>query len=387
MRHQFCQLVDLPIGHLQHPPDVAQHPACLQRTEGNDLSHLIAAIALLHIADHLVAAVLAEVDIEVRHRHAFRIEKPLEQKAKPDRIEIGDRQRVGDERSRAGATARTDRNACGLRPLNEIRDDQEIARIVHAGDDIELEGEPGAIVLLRGAARKAVDFEPVAQAFLGLAAQFRGLIVCGVRGIGAGANREARQDRLARDRAERAALGDLDGGCQRLRHVGEQHRHFRPRLETVIRGQLLAIGLCDKTSAGDAEQRVMGFVIVRGREIRLIGRDNRKPFRIGEVDQHSLSAAFLLDAVALQLDIEPVAEQARKPVAACRREGCMIGVERERDRAVRAAGQGNQVLGVALEPFEFDVRGLMDRRFEKCPRIEPHQAAVAAPARGKQHDP
>ena len=232
-----------------------------------------------------------------------------------------------------------------------------------------------------------MDLEPVAQAFLGLAAQFRGLIVCGVRGIGAGANREARQDRLAHDRAERAALGDLDGGSQCLRHIGEQHRHFRPRLETVIRGQLLAIGLCDKTSAGDAEQRVMGFVIVRGREIGLIGRDNRKSPGIGKVDQRSLSAAFPFDAVALQLDIEPVAEQARKPVAPCRREGCMIGVERERDRAVRAAGQGNQVLGVALEPFEFDVRGLMDRRFEKCPRIEPHQAAVAALARRQQHNP
>src|SRR5437588_700876 len=93
------------------------------------------------------------------------------------------------------------------------------------------------------------------------------------------------------------------------------------------RGQRLAIGLGDKTSAGDAEQRVMGFVIVRGREIGLIGRDDRKSLRIGEVDQRSLSAAFPFDAVALQLDIEPVAEQPRQPVAACRREACMIGVE------------------------------------------------------------
>ncbi len=79
LRHQFCQLVDLPIGHLQHAPDVAQHAARLQRTEGDDLRHLIAAVALLHIADHLVAAVLAEIDVEVGHRHAFRIKKPLEQ--------------------------------------------------------------------------------------------------------------------------------------------------------------------------------------------------------------------------------------------------------------------------------------------------------------------
>ena len=63
---------------------------------------------------------------------------------------------------------------------------------------------------------------------------------------GAGADREARQDRLARHRPERAALGDLDRGGQRLRNVGEQHRHFGAGLEAVIGRELLAIGLGDQ---------------------------------------------------------------------------------------------------------------------------------------------
>ena len=147
---------------------------------------------------------------------------------------------------------------------------------------------------------------------------------------------------------ERAALGDLDGGGQRLRHVGEQHRHFGAGLEAMIRGQLIAVGLGDQTPAGDAQQRVMGFVIVRGREIRLVGRDQRQSLGIGEIDQAGLGAAFLLDAVALQLDIEPVAEQARQPVAARRRERRLIGIDRQRDRPLGAAGQGDQVLGVAF---------------------------------------
>ena len=150
LRHQFCQFIDLPIRHLQHAPDVAQHAARLQRAEGDDLGDLIAAIALLHIADHLITAVLAEIDVEVGHRHAFRIEKPLEQQAKLDRIEIGDGQRISYQRTRAGAAAGTDRNALGFRPFDEIRDDQEVARIIHPGDDIELEGEPGAIVFVGG---------------------------------------------------------------------------------------------------------------------------------------------------------------------------------------------------------------------------------------------
>ena len=64
------------------------------------------AVALLHVADHLVAPVLAEVDVEVGHRHAFGIEEALEQQAEADRIEVGDGERIGDERAGARAAAR-----------------------------------------------------------------------------------------------------------------------------------------------------------------------------------------------------------------------------------------------------------------------------------------
>ena len=155
LRHQLAQLVDLPVRHLQHAADVAQHAARLQRAEGDDLRHLVAAVALLHVADHLVAAVLAEVDVEVRHRHALGIEEALEQQAEADRIEIGDGQRIGHQRAGARAAAGPDRNALRLRPLDEVGDDQEVAGIFHAGDDAEFEIEPLAVfVFACGRARR-----------------------------------------------------------------------------------------------------------------------------------------------------------------------------------------------------------------------------------------
>jgi hypothetical protein len=78
LRHQLGQPVHLPVRHLQHATDVAQHSARLQRSEGDDLPDLLAAVAFLHITDHLTA-VLTEVDVEVRHRDALRIEEALEQ--------------------------------------------------------------------------------------------------------------------------------------------------------------------------------------------------------------------------------------------------------------------------------------------------------------------
>ena len=155
----------------------------------------------------------------------------------------------------------------------------------------------------------------------------------------------------------------------------------------MIGRKLLAIGLGDQPAAGDAQQRVMGLVIVGRGKIRLVGRDQRNALAIGKIDQAGLGAALLVDAVALQFDVEPVAEQAGQPVAAGRGQRRLIGRDGQRNRPVRAAGQRDQVFGLALEPVELDMRGLIDRRLQKRPRIQPHQAAVAALARRQQHDP
>ena len=64
----------------------------------------------------------------------------------------------------------------------------------------------------------------------------------------------------------------------------------------------------------------------------------------------------------------------------------MIAMQRQRDRPVGAAGQRDQILGIAFQPFELDMRGLMHRRFQKRPRVQPHQAAVAALPRRQQYD-
>ena len=226
--------------------------------------------------------------------------------------------------------------------------------------------------------------QAIGKTLLGLAAQFA---VLGLLRIGVGADGETRQDRFARHRPERAALGDLDGGRQRFGNVGKQHRHLGAGLEAVIWRQLLAVGLGDQPAAGNAEQRIMGFVVVIAGEIRFVGRNQRQAFRIGKIDQPALDAALAVHAVTLQLDIEAIAEQFCQLLAARRRKLGIPRAERHGDRAVRAAGQRDDVFGFAVEPVELDVRRLRHRRLEEGARIEPHQAAVAALARGEQHDP
>ena len=110
LRHQLGELVDLPERHFEDPADIAHDAAREKRSEGDDLRDLIVAIAAADIGDYLVAPLLAEIDVEIRHRHAIGIEEALEQKSEADRIEIGDRQRIGNQGPGPRSASRPDRN-------------------------------------------------------------------------------------------------------------------------------------------------------------------------------------------------------------------------------------------------------------------------------------
>jgi hypothetical protein len=51
----------------------------------------------------------------------------------------------GDQRSGAGTAARTDRDSPLFRLADEVPDDQEVARILHAADDLDLRFQARAV--------------------------------------------------------------------------------------------------------------------------------------------------------------------------------------------------------------------------------------------------
>src|ERR1700687_2840575 len=107
----------------------------------------VGAVALAHVSDHLTPAVLAEVDVEVGHGDALRVQKTLEEKPEADGIEVGDGERPGDEGAGAGPSPGPHWDPPRLRPLDEIGDEEEIALVIHAGDHIELEAKPLGVSL------------------------------------------------------------------------------------------------------------------------------------------------------------------------------------------------------------------------------------------------
>ncbi len=224
--------------------------------------------------------------------------------------------------------------------------------------------------------------DPALEPRLGALAQFRRLI----DRRAAFADGEAGQHGRLHPRPEGAALRDLDRRGDGFRHVGKQLGHFRAGLEAVLDRELAPIGLDQQPPLGDADERVMRLMILAAGKQRFVGGDERDAARIGELDQRGLGGAFGRGAVALQLDIEPVAEQPRQRLAASLRQGALAGDDCRVERAAGAAGQHDQPVGLALEPGQLEVGLLVRRRLQKGARVQPHQAAIAGLARGQQND-
>ena len=93
---------------------------------------------LLHVGDHLLAPLLAEVDVEVGHRDPLGVQEALEQQAVAQGVQVGDGQRPGDQRAGARTAPRPHRDAMRLGPLDEVRDDQEVAGEAHLDDHADL---------------------------------------------------------------------------------------------------------------------------------------------------------------------------------------------------------------------------------------------------------
>ena len=64
---------------------------------------------------------------------------------------------------------------------------------------------------------------------------------------------------------------------------------------------------------GDAQQRVVGLVLVGGREEALVRRDQGQVEVVGDVEETSLGLALFGEEVTLQLDIKPARKERGEP--------------------------------------------------------------------------
>ena len=127
VRDHLRDPVAVAVAQAHHAADVAHHAFRLQRAEGDDLRDAALAVFLPHVFDDFAAARFAKIDVDIGRRDALGIEEALEEQAELERIDVGDPQHIGDQRTGRRTAPRADWDAALLREVDEVPDDEEVA--------------------------------------------------------------------------------------------------------------------------------------------------------------------------------------------------------------------------------------------------------------------
>ncbi len=305
-RHELGDPVYITVAHPQHAAAVAHDGLRRHGAVGDDLRDALSPVLLRNVVDHAVAPVHAEVDIEVGHRDALRIQEALEQQVVLERIQIGDAQNISHQGARAGTAAGTDRHAILACPANEIGNDEEVSRKAHLADDIELGAQTFAIAL--GSRWTHDTGNPLVEAPRGLRAHE-------VLRRDLARHRVFRQPRLTQLQNQSAAARDLDRIRQCLGHIAEQFRHFLRRAQVLLMGVAThPTGVGEQGAVVDAHTRLMRFEVGFLQKADIVGRHDRHAPPTGERYGGSNIGFIFRTADALQLDVKAFRKQGEPEV-------------------------------------------------------------------------
>ncbi len=281
--------VDFGQGHVEGAADVADGCPRAQRPEGDDLGHLVLAVFVDGVFDHLRAAVVGVVEVDVGHGDAAGVEEAFEDEAVGDGVDAGDAQRVGHQRPGAAAAhVPPDVDAAGV--LAQVPDDEEVGVEAHAADDAQLVFQPGAQLLVGSRPLFAVLAD---EAFLAQGAQIAGRVA-------AGGHVEVGQVVAFGVQIDIAHFGDEQAVVERAGDVAEQGVHLGVGLEVVAPvAEAHAFGLVDGGAGLDAQKHVVGVGffgcgvvdVVGGQEAQVVARLHLQQ---GVVDGREFGDAVLL---------------------------------------------------------------------------------------------
>ena len=130
--------VYLRIRNIQYAAHVLYGGTCGKRSERDYLGDVVRAVFFNDIIDYFSPALVTEVDVKVRHRHALGIQESFEEKVILHRINICDTDAIRNYTARSGASSGSHRDSLGLREAYEIKDYEVVIRIAHAVHDTEL---------------------------------------------------------------------------------------------------------------------------------------------------------------------------------------------------------------------------------------------------------
>ena len=253
------------IGQVHDPAHVPDDALGRQRTESDNLHHLVGAVLPVHIVNDLLPAVVAEVDVDIGHGHPLRVQEPLEEQVVPDGLDVGDLQAVGHDAPRGGASARPYGDAVAPGVIDEIPHDQEVVHIPHAADDAKLVVKP----LLQGLSRVPGGLCPVPVALRKpVAAQ----LVKIAPGVVAFRHLEMGELGDSEFYLHMAAVRDALGVLQCFPGIGEQGLHLLLALDEILAPLVAQPVLVRQLLVGlEAQEDVVGVRVLLVGVVDIVG--------------------------------------------------------------------------------------------------------------------
>jgi hypothetical protein len=288
-------------------PDVLDDGARLHRPERHDLADRLLAVLLPDVLDDLAAPLEAEVHVHVGHGHALRVQEALEEQVELERADVRDAERVGDERAGRRAAPRADRDAAVARRLDEVGDDEEVARVAGLQDDAELVVEPLLDLLGQRAGRGAARAGIARVGPLGR--ELDEVVVLGGDALG---EREARDVVLLPERHVHL-VGDAQRVLEHVGTIGEALAHLGGALEVEPPVVVHPVGVLEILAEPDAQQDVVRRVVVGLEEVGVVGGDHRQPQLGRQAEDLLVELPLPTRVVRLDLEVVPVLEELGVP--------------------------------------------------------------------------
>ncbi len=365
-RHGLGDLLADRERHVEDAGGVLDGGLGLDGAVGDDLGDLVRAVLVADVGDDLGAAAVVEIDVEVRHGDALGVEEPLEQEAVLQRAQVRDPQRVRADRSRARAAARAHPDAVLLGPVDEVRDDQEVAGEAHRRDDGRLE--------LRALAHLVGDVAVVAlmEPALDLLVEPR---VLGLA-LGHGILRHVGTHALVERGLD--ALGDRQGVVAGLGQVAEQRPHLLGGLEVVavpVEAETVLLRLAG--AGGDAQQRVVRVGVVGVHVVQVVGGYQGQLQILGQAQQVLAHAGLDVQAVVHELDVEVLRAEDVAELGGGRPRVVVLPEPQERlDLPRGAARGGDEALTVEVQQLPVRAR-LVEEPLQRRAGAQPEQIVHA----------
>ena len=335
--------VNLGQRNVQRAAHVADHRPGGHRPEGDDLGHVLAAVLVTDVLDHLGTGVLANVDVDVRHLVAAGVHEPLKKQTVAQRIDVTEAKHIAHQRP-DGAAASAAGNVMLAGVVDEVPHDKEVTREVFPLNDRQLAIHPLAKFFGHLAVSPLQTLVAELPEVIDVAHTVRGLEDGGMP--------------LAKIQLQVAQPGDAGRSLQGFRIAGESPLHLLARLDVELAfGVAHAVGIADNFAGRDAQQHIVSLGVVGPQVMDVVGRYDAHADFVGQLGQQGHDPQLVFDAVVLNLDEEVVRpDQVAIELGHLSRFVAAVAEHQSRHLAGQAGGHDDQPLGM------FGQDGLVDSR-------------------------